>query len=179
MRIVALSGAQSLVHPVFGAAKAGADGVFDLPAEFAAELVKQRGQFVTEGEHLANQVKASLEDFADPHKIPHALHGLRERIAAIEAHLGIGEVSGAVATDTPADALHAVAEVKKLTARQAKAKAKADAAAAAAAPVTEPPAGTPLTDGSDAEGPADPTGDATPDAETTGDVVEDAADPTA
>ncbi|HUX71928.1 MAG TPA: hypothetical protein VMV41_15525, partial [Cellulomonadaceae bacterium] len=102
MRIVALSGAQSLLHPVFGAAEAGADGVFDLPATFADELLKQRGQFITEGEHLANQVKTSLEDFADPHKIPDALHGLRQRIAAIEAHLGIGAVPTAAAAADPA-----------------------------------------------------------------------------
>ena len=170
MRIVALSGAQSLLHPTFGAAEAGADGVFDLPIEFADELLKQRGQFLTEGEHLARQVQASLEDFADPHKIPHALHGLRERIAAIEEHLGIGAAAGAAAPADPAP----VAEVKKLTARQAKAKAKADAEAAAAT-VTEPPADDP--DATD-ENTTDPADEGAPDA-TDGEPDENTAPPSA
>jgi hypothetical protein len=124
MRVIALSGAQSLLHPVFGAVEAGVDGVFDVSAAFGEELIKQRGQFITEGEHLANQVKASLVELSDPHKIPQVLHGLRERIASLEAEL-------AAAKALPSEA---VVAVKKLTAKQAKAAS------------TEPPAGTTLTE---------------------------------
>jgi len=120
MRIIALSGAQSLLHPVFGAVEAGPDGVFDVPAAFGEELVKQRGAFITEGEHLANQVKASLLELSDPHKIPQVLHDLRERIASLEAEL-------AAAKAAPSEV---VAEVKKRVGRPPKVK---DAA------VTDPP----------------------------------------
>jgi predicted kinase len=100
MRVIALSGAQSLLHPKFGEAEAGPDGVFDLPQEFADALLTHRGQFISEAEHITAQVARDLVDLADPHKIPQVLLELRTKITDLEAKLA--EASGKT-PPTPAD----------------------------------------------------------------------------
>jgi hypothetical protein len=105
MRVIALSGAQSLLHPKFGEAEAGPDGVFDLPQEFADALLTHRGQFISEAEHITAQVARDLVDLADPHKIPQVLLELRTKITDLEAKLAeaSGKTPPTPADPTPAD----------------------------------------------------------------------------
>jgi len=138
MRVIALSGAQSIQHPTFGTAEVGSDGVFDLPTDFGEELVAHKGQFITEGEHVANQVRESVLELSDPHKVPQILHDLRARIVALEEKLaGKSAPSKAVAEVKKLE----VAAEKKVTAAEKKDATEAKRQATIAAKVFE----TPLT----------------------------------
>jgi hypothetical protein len=87
VRLINLSGADSVHHPELGSASVGADGVFDVGPELGGELVKQRGQWITEAEHVANAARAELLELSDPHKVPEVLASLRARIVELEAQV--------------------------------------------------------------------------------------------
>lgn len=112
MRLINKAGAQSVQHPVHGAAVAGPDGVFDVPTELGQALLADRYNWTTEAEHAAERTRAALEDLANPHKAPQVLHDLLSRAAALEHR--VEELERTVADQ--GGRLHAVTEAHQLLA---------------------------------------------------------------
>ncbi len=81
MRLISLTGAETVQHPELGTAEVGEDGVFDVPEELGNELVKHAGMWQTEAEHIAARARAELADLSDPNKVPEILRAIRQRVS--------------------------------------------------------------------------------------------------
>ena len=84
-RIVSLAGVESVSHPTHGEAEAGPDGVFDLPGDFAADLLKQRGLWRDEAAHVAAQARESIRRLSDPRHAREVLAELHRTVDQLKA----------------------------------------------------------------------------------------------
>ena len=98
MKIVSLTNATSVVHPVHGTATVGADGTFELGAEFAAELLRYTTLWATQTEHLAEAASIDMSELYDPAHSATVLALAREDVALLRA----GAVPEPVAVDPAA-----------------------------------------------------------------------------
>lgn len=87
MRLISLTGAEHVTDPQHGEAHVGDDGVFEVPHEFGVHLAQFKGSWKTEGQHVADHARRSLEDLADPRQAVKILHDMRTRLAAVEAEV--------------------------------------------------------------------------------------------
>lgn len=85
MRIVNLTGAESVVHPVHGTFQADADGVFDVPAELAVELLRFRTLWSTEQARLHEEQTPALVDLYDADAGLRLLDAWREQVRLLDA----------------------------------------------------------------------------------------------
>lgn len=85
MRLVSLTGSAAVSHPVHGDAEAGPDGVFDVPHEFAADLLKLRAHWRTEHDHLASLAREAVQKLQDPKHAARVLADVQSRVEALEA----------------------------------------------------------------------------------------------
>lgn len=84
MRLVSLSGVESVVHPVHGEATAGADGVFELADDFGRALLADAAHWREESTHLAEKAKEELESLTEPGHVAEVLTELRDEIAQLK-----------------------------------------------------------------------------------------------
>lgn len=83
MRLISLSGAESVVHPEFGETS-HEDGVFEVSDEFGAALLGDAANWTEESKHLAALAQAELEALTDPANVLAILKDLRERVADLQ-----------------------------------------------------------------------------------------------
>lgn len=84
MRLVSLTGAESVNHPEHGSATVGSDGVFDVPDGFGQFLLRAKAQWCTEADKLARDARAALRDLANPKKAVQVLADVRARVVELE-----------------------------------------------------------------------------------------------
>ncbi len=89
MRVISKTNASSLKHPVSGEVfTPGDDGVFDLPHEFAGELVrKHAGQWVSEAVKQVADRRAAVAKLRDPQELATAVAGHGSNLARLEARI--------------------------------------------------------------------------------------------
>lgn len=83
MRLISLSGAESVVHPEFGETS-HEDGVFEVSDEFGTALLNDAANWTDEAKHLAALAQAELEALTDPANVLAILKDLRERVADLQ-----------------------------------------------------------------------------------------------
>lgn len=96
MRVISLTNATSVPGPDGKPIPAGADGVFDLPHDFALHLTtKHASHWRAESEHEAAIAEAKLDELRNPNVVPGVLAKLVERADKVEARLDALEAAAA------------------------------------------------------------------------------------
>ena len=100
MRLVSLSGVESVVHPVHGEAAAGDGGVFDVDDLFGHALLRDAAHWREESDHLATQARDELEALSEPGQAAKVLAELRDKVTELEAK--VADLEDQLTSPTPA-----------------------------------------------------------------------------